>query len=292
MSEMKEIKIEPVCDDSDQIESVNCIVNKIKKEPEVQFVLILPPRQVKIEKFEELSDGKSQSSEKMFQCQQCPKSYDKRQNLYRHEQTHKPKVKCEICCKNVSQKAIGTHSKRHGNIKKFNCDHCNASFVMKYHLVQHMRKHQSVKQFNCQQCKRGFNQSQNYKTHLQSHSNNPRPFQCDLCPKNFPKKQDAQRHLMATHTQISFKCDKCNFTTKWKTVLISHKQTHSSAKPFSCQVCEKKFKTKAHVQRHQSVHKTTKDFECKTCGKMFGRRDHLKQHQQNVHGKIFKIFHF
>jgi hypothetical protein len=54
MSEIKNIKIEPVCDGNDQTESVDCIVNNIKKEPEVEFELILPPRQVKVEKCEEI----------------------------------------------------------------------------------------------------------------------------------------------------------------------------------------------------------------------------------------------
>jgi hypothetical protein len=54
MSAMQKIKIEPVCDDNNCIESIDCIVNNIKQEPEVEFVLILPPRQVKVEKFEAL----------------------------------------------------------------------------------------------------------------------------------------------------------------------------------------------------------------------------------------------
>jgi hypothetical protein len=91
MSETK-IKVETVCDDYDQIESVDCIENNIKKEPEVQFVLILPPRQVKVEIFEGKNEEKYKTqNEKNFQCQQCPKSFSRRRNLYEHEQTHDSK---------------------------------------------------------------------------------------------------------------------------------------------------------------------------------------------------------
>jgi hypothetical protein len=69
MSEMIKIKIETSCENLNQIESTDCIVNNIKKEPEVQFVLILPPRQVKIEKvemFEEEDQQQNESYEKSF----------------------------------------------------------------------------------------------------------------------------------------------------------------------------------------------------------------------------------
>jgi hypothetical protein len=53
MSELKQNKIEPVSDDNNQNENDECIVSNIKKEPEVEFVLILPPRKIKIEQTEQ-----------------------------------------------------------------------------------------------------------------------------------------------------------------------------------------------------------------------------------------------
>jgi KRAB domain-containing zinc finger protein len=287
MSEIKKIKIELVCDDNNRIESSDHIVDNIKKEKEVQFVLILPPRQVKVEKVETTEvHEQTQSDEKKFQCQQCPKSFEKRQILKNHEQSHKSKVECQICYKKFSKLSLKIHLKNHESIRKFNCDHCSAGFVTKQTLMQHMWKHRSGKQFICSKCSRGFIRIENFKVHLLQHSTNPRPFQCDLCPKSYPTKGKIQDHFMAVHTDQSFKCDQCDYTTKWKTGLYQHKMTHSTAKPFSCQVCKKKFKTNYEVRRHQAVHRTrTKDFECKTCGKMFGSQNYLRQHEQNGHGK-------
>jgi KRAB domain-containing zinc finger protein len=290
MSEIKQIKIEPLTDDNDQIESVGCIENNIKKEKEVQFLLILPPRQVKVEKEEDEETVQTQSIEKKFKCQQCPKSFEKRDNLSQHEKTHNPKVNCGNINKKASKSSIKHHMKRHENIKKFNCDHCSVGFARKGALVSHMWKHRSDKQFNCTECNRGFNNIYDFKIHLLSHSTNPRPFQCDLCPKSYPTKRWIKDHLMAMHSELIFKCDKCDFTTKWKESLSSHKRRHSNAKPFSCSMCEKKFKTKAHVKNHQAVHRTAKNFECKTCGKFLKSQNSLRQHERTVHGKNFKSF--
>jgi KRAB domain-containing zinc finger protein len=275
------------CNGSKIAESDNCIKNNIKKEPEVEFVLILPPRQLKVEKDDEENQNQTQSSEKKFQCQQCPKSFDNQIALIKHKQTHESKVKCKICSKEIKTRYLKEHLKRHENIKEFNCDHCKAGFVTKQSLVVHMWIHRSEKKFNCTQCNREFNGSSNYKAHLLTHTNNPRPFQCDLCPKKYTSKHEIKQHLMATHSDKNFKCNECDFTTKTKKCLNTHKKRiHSNLKPFSCQICDKKFKAKFEVQRHhQAVHKTDKDFDCKTCGKMFGTRQILRHHERNVHGK-------
>jgi uncharacterized Zn-finger protein len=175
-----------------------------------------------------LSRKRKIRNKKNFQCQQCPKSFDKRMNLYSHEQSHKPKVNCQICNKKFSKQSIKVHLKKHATDKKFNCDYCSVGFVLKGQLVQHMWKHRSDKQFNCTHCNRGFNNNYDFKVHLRSHSNNPWPFQCDLCPLSFPRKKVFQQHLMAMHSEQSFNCDECNYTTKWKPNLTRHKKTHSN----------------------------------------------------------------
>jgi KRAB domain-containing zinc finger protein len=132
----------------------------------VQFVLILPPRQLKVEKFEEKEDQEqkqSKSNENKFQCQQCLKSYKTRLYLYLHMKSHEPKVKCQICSKEVRRACLKGHLKLHQDFKDFNCDHCAAAFVIKQNLVVHMRKHRSDKKFNCTQCNRGFNDRQYFK---------------------------------------------------------------------------------------------------------------------------------
>jgi hypothetical protein len=55
--------------------------------------------------------------EKKFQCQQCPKSFEKRKILIRHEQTHDPKVNCQTCHKKVSERYFKSHMKGHEKVQ-------------------------------------------------------------------------------------------------------------------------------------------------------------------------------
>jgi KRAB domain-containing zinc finger protein len=263
------IKSEPENDEINET-SLKSDVNNIKKEKEVEFVLILPPRQVKVEIEEEKSETKR--NEKKFDCQQCPKSFGTRPHMIRHEQTHKPKVECQICSKKISKRQLKDHLKTHEDSKEFNCDNCPAGYVKKRELNRHMLKH--------------------LKFHVLSHSNNLRPFQCDLCPKNYTRKHDIQIHLTAIHSNLRFNCDQCEFKAKWKNNLYQHKICHSREKRFSCSICKKQFRSKQNIRVHQLVHTTTKDFECKICGKMFKSRESLKHHERDVHGKNLRCFCF
>jgi hypothetical protein len=83
MSEIIKIKIEPLSDDNDEVEKVDCIVNNIKHEPEVEFLLLLPPALVKIEEFKK-QEVPEQTQKERFQCLKCPKSFETRRYLYNH----------------------------------------------------------------------------------------------------------------------------------------------------------------------------------------------------------------
>jgi uncharacterized Zn-finger protein len=136
-SEMIKIKVEPNCEDKKYVESENCIKDNIKQEPEVEFVLILPPRQVKIEIEEE---NKTQTNENLYRCRQCPKSFKIQKNLKSHERSHAAKVNCQICNKKLRRDCLKIHLKLHEDVKEFNCDHCSAGFVtmLSFHFINHL----------------------------------------------------------------------------------------------------------------------------------------------------------
>jgi KRAB domain-containing zinc finger protein len=269
-----------------QTRSDEDIINNIKKEREVEFLLILPPALLKIEKEE--NEVQEQNIEK-FQCEKCPKSFETPKKLHFHRKVHEPKVKCQICGKEVKKHCLRNHLKRHKTIKDYNCDHCASAFVIKSHLIRHMWAHRSDKQFSCSHCHLSFNVDKTFEFHLLSHTKNPRPFQCDLCDKNFTGKKNLARHLMSVHSNSNehvFKCDKCNFTSKRKDSLKAHDElVHVKARPFPCPICKKTFKRASNVQRHQSVHKSVRDFKCTDCGTLFKTERHLKQHVRSIHSK-------
>lgn len=276
------IKVEASSDAEEPKEVDDSIVNNIKQEPAIEFELILPQTDVKLE---ESSEGEEDKVKK-FQCHQCPKSFDKKQNLWNHNKVHKPKVKCKICGKEITNGSFKEHQKRHEGIKSFACDCCSSAFVMKLDLIRHKLTHRGDKKFKCLHCNRGFNNKAQLKNHLLTHSEDPRPFKCDLCPKNFSVKHSILMHMLGIHlSKTIFKCSECEFTTKWKRNLQAHKIRHSKTKKFPCPNCKKKFKSKFELQQHQVRHKTVKDVQCENCEKMFKSRHAMKRHVKYMHEK-------
>lgn len=122
-------------------ESDGLIVNNIKHEPEVEFVLILPPAIVNIENIK--NEKIKVETKKKFRCENCSKSFDKKIYLYKHSFTHRPKVKCHICGKEINKEYLKYHMKIHEGIKPFECDFCSFSFVSKASLSRHMCRHRN-----------------------------------------------------------------------------------------------------------------------------------------------------
>jgi KRAB domain-containing zinc finger protein len=77
------------------------------------------------------SENQKRTQNEKFQCRKCLKSFKKGVSLYVHKQVHEPKVKCQICSKEMNKYSLGLHLKYHENLKKFKCDHCDKEFVYK-----------------------------------------------------------------------------------------------------------------------------------------------------------------
>lgn len=238
MFENQKIKIE-ASDKENSVISIDSVINNIKHEPEVEFVLILPPEIVKIE-------PEDKSEEKAV--------INKNETV--NKQAQLPRVKCPICGKNIRKDSLKLHQRRHDGKKSFKCDFCSSQMFTKGELVDHMWTHQSKKRFKCSQCNREFNHRCNLKNHLLTHSESPRPFQCELCPKNYVRKESLQMHTMAKHlSETKFSCNLCDYVTKRKACLQQHQNIHSRSKQISCPDCPKQFISKSDLKKHQLVHK-------------------------------------
>lgn len=164
MQKSEENKVKLASNDNDY----NQILNNIKQEPPVEFELILPPREYKSEEEENNNiEGKK------YQCQKCSKSFDKHQPFKSHQRNHRPKMKCQICLKEIAARNFTFHLKRHKGVKELQCDHCSRMFAIKYDLKNHITlKHRSFRNFNCQFCGKGYNRKHIYEHHIiKNHSN-------------------------------------------------------------------------------------------------------------------------
>lgn len=228
--------------------------HNIKQEAEVQFVLILPPANIKIEE----EDSPQNENSKVFKCESCGKMCATNLLLWCHKKTHEPKVECPICSIKMYKANLSTHVKRHGRTKKFQCDVCPSNFRDKSSIVQHMWKHKQVDKFKCAKCDRGFNHITKYSEHVLTHDD-PRPFKCDLCPAMRKWKTNIHEHMQIAHIKRENK--------------------------FECNVCKKTFRTLCRLRLHQKVHSAKKNMPCDICGKLFTNKGGITQHKSLSHRK-------
>jgi hypothetical protein len=285
-----QLKNEPESQKKDQIviESHNQIVNNIKHEKPVEFVLILPRREIKIEndaqddllkkktsKFKGRSPGP-------FKCQLCPQSFRLNCYLRCHEVQHKPKTECEVCGKKIAETRIKTHMKVHEkNVEKFQCDHCRFSFFEKGRIYNHMVKHRKFKRFHCKPCNRGFHTTTEWNIHQLRHSENSRPFKCDICPKGYADKVRLKVHMLSIHLKLkNFSCKTCSFQTYSQTSLSRHAKSHERI--FACITCQRTFECAATLRQHRRTHMI---INCQLCDSKFAFKSDLKYHMRSVCGK-------
>ena len=136
--------------------------------------------------------------EKIYKCADCPKSFNKPNNLAVHQRMHsveKP-YKCEICQREFSQKhhvlrhMQSQHNENneipnlkteeipfvHSDEKPFKCEICQNGFGLKHNLLKHMKQQHEINGY----------------VHLK---NEEKPFKCQFCVKAFTRKYNLNAHV-------------------------------------------------------------------------------------------------
>ncbi|XP_069118144.1 histone-lysine N-methyltransferase MECOM-like [Argopecten irradians] len=140
------------------------------------------------------------SMEGEFKCEECPRSFQWRSNLIRHQISH-------------------------DSGKRYNCENCDKIFTDPSNLQRHIRaQHVGARCHACTECGKTFATSSGLKQHQHIHSS-VKPFQCEVCLKAYTQFSNLCRHKrMHADCRQQIKCKDCGQAFSTVTSLSKHKR--------------------------------------------------------------------
>ncbi|CAB3994510.1 zinc finger 271-like [Paramuricea clavata] len=225
--------------------------------------------------------SQSENSDKIYECQTCGKTFNRRTYLQLHEKIHGEKCyKCNICDKSFSQPAgLWIHKKHQSCLKRnspsnidtspcnangqfddgkrHKCDICNRRFSQKHLLTYHKRTHTGENPYPCTICGKMFRGTATLKYHERTHTGH-KPHKCIFCVKAFTQLGPLRLHCRNDHqSEKIYECEVCKKQFEKFKELSSHKKTHLGASnhgKFPCQTVQRETPsnqvTRDHCQRH------------------------------------------
>ena len=173
----------------------------------------------------------------MYQCELCPKSFERRESLMRHTKyVHTKGVKSSVVC-----------------------DLCGKTFTTSTTLRKHHQAvHLQIKDYICEICNKAFGESKDVKIHIKMVHEKIKDDICDLCGQSFVNRFALRNHVKNIHLGIKDHiCKHCGkgFITLAK--LNEHSRyTHEGYKPHKCPYCDRGFPMPNKLRLHmKSVHR-------------------------------------
>ena len=266
-----------------------------------------------------LSGEENGTTEKVFSCKLCDKTYTKKRYLQSHiEGIHQTSsdLHCSECNVSFSKYSnLERHVKSVHLGKTFDCDQCSKKFKTKFALNSHTKrihqqfveKHPIVDEMHQKASEQVCNMSLSNDDNLESNVKSVRlgkPFDCDKCSKKFTTKFALNSHTKRIHQQFVEEkpiaddldqtlsgqhCIKCDMNFSSKGNLERHVNTvHLGKSVFQCDQCNKRFTTKFALTEHtKGIHLKSSEFHCAKCDRAFSTRLSLRRHlKTNQHGNV------
>ena len=296
--------------------------HNIKKEPEVEFLCVLPnfdssnsqnTRDEYLVRAKQENEIQSKKIPK-YQCKLCQKVVKSMNNLRIHEKTHQNQ-QCKVCNRKVRPQSLDKHMKSHQNEKserKFKCKICSHKFMtnsqLKHHILNHSRR------FQCDLCRNFSDSSKNHLLrHLNLHLVEGR-FKCLLCRKLFDDKESLRFHSRQVNgdpknciglTKADSACGACgkefhddrnehekmhggivqcpNCGTKCQPRSLTKHELKKKVKKFMCDICDYENTRKFYMRDHLDVHLNPQKGKCNICSKIFSTAYSLNAHSRTIH---------
>lgn len=207
---------------------------------------------------------------KPFKCNQCDKSFGRKNHLERHLNSHKTDLDkpyhCQYCNKGVTtMQQLKRHEITH--TKSFECPYegCTESFYKHPQLRSHILSFH-LEKLTCKHCGKKFQRPNRLESHMQKH-HNPNvklPYACTFsgCLKHFKTWTQLTLHVKNDHPKLQ------------------------------CKICDKFCVGEDGLDMHMKIHDdslVTRNWKCKSCSddiKSFSKKHDLIEHYKEAHPDI------
>lgn len=259
----------------------------IKREPSVEYVVLLPVRKeeplkveepqilikacsVKVQKFDAKWKNKAKIYGKLFACDACKLVSRKESQLKKHKTVCKTiidksrRLICRFCKKKFTDmKSISSHART----KPIDCPSCDITLACSVLWREHKKEHHQ-NGFSCNRCTYVAKVFDKMSRHVNTHT---KPFFCE-CGRRFADKEQLENHEMcqkhgdySKSEDVSFRCPQCNKSFRTPHHLKIHGKIVHSNKKFECDICGKILKSRQIMIGHLETHY---EGECKICRKL------------------------
>ena len=130
----------------------------------------------------------NKEQETKFECQQCGKTFERCDNLIRHERTIHNEQRKTVILPGINE-----------NFKPYPCYICDKVYTTKFSVLRHIERSHAKKTFACNICWNTFSRNDTLQVHIsRSHDQKPK-IVCEVCRNEFPGKRELRIHRLEYH---------------------------------------------------------------------------------------------
>lgn len=173
------------------------------------------------------SSNVAKKTHRVYACKHCDIEFNRAWKLDEHMKSLKrgKSIMCRKCFAVFDNRAeLVQHMDRSENCRKKPmektalCTYCGESFVNKCSLDVHTRRHLDLRPFECEKCDQKFFTRLQLQRHQSAHVTEPQWFPCPVegCGKSYLQSSYLKYHHRQKHSEATLKCPHCDkmFTTE------------------------------------------------------------------------------